>query len=74
MDIDQFQKLNEALATNVPLKGKKSGSGGSIGLLNVNERIKMTYGNDYGIKIFSAENVGTNVEIILKSIKKKPTL
>lgn len=37
----------------------------SIGLKNVNQRIKLYYGNSYGIKVKSTVNVGTNVEILL---------
>lgn len=37
----------------------------SIGLKNVNQRIKLYYGNNYGIKIKSTVNVGTSVEILL---------
>lgn len=33
----------------------------SIGLRNVNERIKLIYGNEYGIDIQSKENTGTTV-------------
>ena len=33
----------------------------SIGLRNVNERIKLIYGQEYGISIQSQENVGTTV-------------
>jgi two-component system sensor histidine kinase YesM len=36
---------------------------GSIGLFNVDNRIKLIYGNDYGISIHSIENVGTEVFI-----------
>ena len=71
MNIDKLRELNEALATSKPLEGKKSGSEGSIGLLNVNERIKMTFGEYYGMRIYSAEDVGTNVEIVMKTIRKK---
>lgn len=35
------------------------------GLKNVDERIKLEYGNEYGIKIYSEINVGTTVEIRL---------
>lgn len=39
------------------------GQGSSIGLFNVNERIKTLYGNDYGLEIYSVENKGTTVMI-----------
>ena len=37
----------------------------SIGLKNVHQRIKLNYGNEYGIKIRSTEGVGTIVEVLL---------
>lgn len=37
----------------------------SIGLKNVCRRIKLYFGDDYGIKIFSEEGVGTKVVIIV---------
>lgn len=38
---------------------------GSIGIKNVNSRIKLAYGDEYGISIFSELNVGTKVIITL---------
>ena len=40
---------------------KKSG----FGLFNVNERIRLEYGEPYGLKISSAPNKGTKVQIII---------
>lgn len=37
----------------------------SIGLKNVNSRIKLHYGNEYGLTITSEENVGTIVKILM---------
>ncbi len=37
----------------------------NIALSNINERIKLLYGNEYGIRIYSVLNVGTDVEIIM---------
>ena len=37
----------------------------NIGLSNVNQRIKLRYGSDYGIQIESKENIGTKVTIRL---------
>ncbi|MBC5648813.1 sensor histidine kinase [Christensenella tenuis] len=36
-----------------------------IGIININQRIKMQYGNEYGLSIASTINVGTQVEITL---------
>lgn len=38
---------------------------GGFGLWNVNQRIKMYYGQEYGIKLYSEEGKGTRVELIL---------
>lgn len=37
----------------------------SIGMVNVNQRIRLFYGESYGIQINSREQVGTEIEIIL---------
>lgn len=36
-----------------------------IALYNINRRIKLTYGEKYGIRLFSTEHMGTNVMIYL---------
>ncbi len=36
-----------------------------IALTNVNSRIKMMYGEDYGLHMYSTENVGSMIEILL---------
>lgn len=44
------------------------GKEGSYGLYNVNKRIKLYFGDQYGIKISSEKGVGTKVEIKIKAI------
>lgn len=41
---------------------------GKIGIFNVNERIKLYYGNQYGIEVDSEPAIGTNVKIYLPII------
>ena len=43
------------------VKSSKEG----FGLYNVAERIRLYYGNEYGLNIDSTENIGTTVSIIL---------
>ena len=43
----------------------------SIGLRNVNERIKLSFGNDYGIQIHSEKNKGTSVKLVLPNLPKE---
>ena len=40
-------------------------SGKNIGMANVNQRIRLFYGEEYGIQIESRQGEGTEVEIIL---------
>jgi two-component system sensor histidine kinase YesM len=40
-----------------------------IGLANTNRRIKLLYGNEYGLSLESAEGVGTTVLIVIPLIK-----
>jgi two-component system sensor histidine kinase YesM len=42
-----------------------------FGLKNVNERIKLYFGEQYGIKVFSQKNVGTIVEIRIPKVSGK---
>lgn len=41
----------------------------SYGLFNINERMKLFSGNEYGIRIFSAPGEGTTVQVRLKAVK-----
>ena len=45
--------------------------GKHIGLLNVQKRIQMLFGTEYGVQIFSEEGSGTTVEIHLPKIDKR---
>lgn len=44
---------------------------GGLALLNVNERILLYFGDEYGITLYSKEGLGTDVEVILPLIKNK---
>ena len=41
------------------------GSGSGVGLSNVNERLKIIYGDEYGLQIWSKPNTGTVVKFII---------
>lgn len=41
------------------------GSGSGVGLSNVNERLKIIYGDEYGLQIWSKPNIGTVVKLII---------
>jgi len=53
------------------LENTKASESGGFGLSSVNERIRLVFGKDYGIKIDSKKEVGTVVSIELPPISKK---
>lgn len=66
---EKLEELNFKLLGKVDIAGyKKSGNssyGSGIALVNANERIKLFFGNEYGIRVYSAEGIGTDIEILL---------
>lgn len=42
---------------------------GSMGLKNVDARLKLYFGNDYGIKLYSEKDKGTKITMIFKALK-----
>lgn len=61
MDENKVQSLIEG--THTSLDGQSSGTGN--GVFNVQNRIRLIYGADYGVRIESTLNVGTLFELIL---------
>lgn len=70
MSREKVNELNDA-CEKVAVSGteEKSKKGG-IALRNVNRRIKLLFGAEYGLHIFSTENVGTMVRITLPKVMK----
>lgn len=66
MDENKLNKI-KAVIENTSLENSDiiRTTGDSFGLYNVAERIRLYYGNEYGLDIESRENVGTTVTIIL---------
>ena len=65
MDADQLRELNEQVSNIYDRFERERGEAGRIALSNVNNRIKLIFGEDYGINILSEKGVGTDVEITL---------
>jgi two-component system, sensor histidine kinase YesM len=63
MDADMLKQLQDSMDTPPGAGDRMRGSG--IGLRNVNERIRLFYGEHYGIEIVSTAGIGTEVVIIL---------
>ncbi len=63
MDKNDLEELREAI--NRPCKETEKG----FGLANVNERIKMYFGPEYGMTLRSEKGEGMTVEIIIPAVK-----
>ena len=58
MDADTLREMNESFAlSGVPTK--------NIGLKNISDRVKLYFGEEYGVKVYSKKNKGTIVKIEL---------
>jgi two-component system sensor histidine kinase YesM len=71
MDEQQLHKLQEALRSHIGKEGETPGSKrkkAGIALINVSQRLKFYFGSEYGLKVYSTQNVGTSVEISLPKI------
>lgn len=58
---DRLVLLNKEISYISKGEHKPGGKGYGIGLRNVNERIKLFYGDEYGIEVFSMVNLYTKV-------------
>lgn len=65
---EQLYKLNARLQGRKSYVEDSRPKKGGIALVNVNSRIKLLYGSDYGMQIYSSYQVGTKVEINLPLI------
>ena len=66
MPFEKLKSLNDTLCSGLSAQNK--GRGTQLGLANVNERLKLLYGEEYGLRIFSCPAVGTTVEVVLPII------
>ena len=71
MDTEQMEKLNEIFSAQNRTR-KRFGDGknrkGGIALPNVNSRINLLFGEDYGLHVFSSEGMGTEIRMLLPLI------
>jgi two-component system sensor histidine kinase YesM len=70
MDEKVLNNINERLneISGQGLKQENAQKGG-IALINVNNRIKLQFGEKYGLRIYSIKDFGTSVEVTLPQIK-----
>ncbi len=65
----RLNQLNESLdMAAIPTMHEETRSKGGIALRNVSQRIKLLFGEDYGIHIYSIPGYGTDVAITLPKI------
>lgn len=65
MDEESLEKVKQALVSGIPADMCLEKKGNGIGLKNVNERIRLFYGNKYGIEITSIKGSFTKLTIRL---------
>ena len=68
MDVESLEKVRQALTSDIPVDMRLEKKGNGIGLKNVNERIKLFYGNKYGIEISSIKGSFTKLTIRLPGV------
>ena len=71
----QLAQINKALLQGerkLPETSPEKQPGNRFALLNVNERIRITFGEIYGVRLYSTYGVGTQCEVILPIITELP--
>ena len=68
MDEKALARMNERLEKSGKEVASGEASKGGIALVNVNNRIHLLFGEEYGLHVFSMPGVGTDVEISLPAI------
>ncbi|MEE0709068.1 MAG: sensor histidine kinase [Gemmiger sp.] len=74
MSPETLDKMRRSIRDTAPVRPSGSSHGNGIAMHNVNQRIKLIYGAEYGMQIYSTQNVGTDVEILLPLVWKKEEL
>ena len=69
MDETALAQLNEKLDTSGrAFQEDKEEHAGGVALVNVNNRIHLLFGEEYGLQVFSIPMAGTDVQITLPII------
>ena len=67
MEVADLSRLHRQIAGEEPAP---AGSGNGIGLSNVQSRIRMAFGADYGLQVASQPGRGTKVSVTLPYVEK----
>lgn len=69
MDEETLNRLNGKLSRgNLSIAKQEQDAKGGLALVNVDNRIRLLFGDEYGLHVFSLPGVGTDVEITLPAI------
>lgn len=74
MPSDVLDKMRAALEEERQPTNQPDTHGNGIAMYNVNQRIKLAFGRDYGLFVYSTENLGTDVEIWMPKVYTKEEL
>lgn len=64
MSVEQLGRLSDKISDQI-VENEDGKQHTGIGMQNVNKRLKLYFGKEYGISLFSCKNVGTDVEILV---------
>ncbi len=73
MDSETLEQLADGLANDREVRKEEKQStihGNGVALYNVNQRIRLIFGRDYGLSVYSTKGIGTDVEIWLPIVLK----
>ena len=69
MDEETLMRINEKLGRgNFSIAKQEQEANGGLALVNVDNRIRLLFGDEYGLHVFSIPGVGTDVEITMPAI------
>lgn len=69
MDEETLVRINSRLGKdNLNIAKQDQETNGGLALTNVDNRIRLLFGDEYGLHVFSIQGIGTDVEIILPAI------
>lgn len=69
MDEKVLSQLNSRIEGNIETRSSRPEKKGGLALPNVNNRIRLLFGEEYGLHVFSLEGSGTDVELSLPIVK-----
>ena len=70
MEPERLKQLNARLRNVFAGQDRSEKKQGGIALRNVNSRIQLLFGEDYGIRLYSVKGCGTDVRVLLPKVTK----